>query len=145
HSCNLYDNLPTDEIARVDGALYIVQVRAALRRVDVDAICREHGIEVEDFLPTIKRLLRIGPEIFDDPKAGVRFWADVWQAVVLDEQYTLVDARDIALVDDGSVTLDHVIDVLPSSGRCHLSTGALRSFVNTLPLLHPRGRLQVQD
>jgi len=27
----------------------------------------------------------------------------------------------------------------------HLSSGALESFLNTLPLLHPRGYLQVQD
>jgi hypothetical protein len=27
----------------------------------------------------------------------------------------------------------------------HLSTAALQSFVNTLPLLHPRGMFQVQD
>ena len=29
--------------------------------------------------------------------------------------------------------------------RFHLSRGAAESFVNTLPLLHPRGYLQVQD
>jgi hypothetical protein len=145
HSCNLYDNLPTDEIALFDGDLFRVQVRAAIRKTDVASICVEHGIDVGDFLPTVQRLLRIGPEIFDDAKSGVRFWADVWRAIVLDEQYVRTDAAEVALVDDGSVTLQDVIGVLPASGRCHLSTGALRSFANTLPLLHPRGRLQVQD
>ena len=29
--------------------------------------------------------------------------------------------------------------------RFHISRGAAESFVNTLPLLHPRGYLQVQD
>ena len=29
--------------------------------------------------------------------------------------------------------------------RFHLSSGALESFLNTVPLLHPRGYLQVQD
>jgi hypothetical protein len=29
--------------------------------------------------------------------------------------------------------------------RFHVSRGAAESFVNTLPLLHPRGYLQVQD
>ena len=33
----------------------------------------------------------------------------------------------------------------PSDLRFHLSSGALESFRNTLPLLHPRGYLQVQD
>jgi len=145
HSCNLYDNLPTDEIARIDGELYSVKVRAAVRRADVDTICRVHGIDVGDFVSTLKRLLRIGPETFDDTKEGVRFWADVWKAVVLDEHYARVNAGDVPLVGDSSMTLDEVIDVLPASGRCHLSNGALQSFVNTLPLLHPSGQLQVQD
>jgi hypothetical protein len=145
HSCNLYDNLPTDEVALVDGELYRVRSRAAIRNTEIETICLEHGVAVEEFLPTLERVLRIGPELFDDVKAGVRFWSDVWRAVVLDEQYERIHAADIALVDDGSITVDDVIDVLPRSGRCQLSTGAIRSFANALPLLHPRGVLQVQD
>lgn len=145
HSCNLYDNLPTDEIVRVDHALYQVRSRAAVRRVDVETICGEHDVCVDDFAATLDRLLRIGPEVFDDAKSGVRFWADVWEALVLHEDYEPVDPAEVVLVDDGSLTLDDVIDALPQRGRCHLSTGAIRSFANTLPLLHPRGSLQVQD
>jgi len=32
-----------------------------------------------------------------------------------------------------------------SNQRFQLSSGVLESFVNTIPLLHPRGHLQVQD
>jgi len=42
----------------------------------------------------------------------------------------------------------HLEDLLreaPEDVRFHLSRGAAESFVNTLPLLHPRGYLQVQD
>ena len=33
----------------------------------------------------------------------------------------------------------------PADIRFHISRGAVESFVNTVPLLHPRGYLQVQD
>jgi hypothetical protein len=41
--------------------------------------------------------------------------------------------------------LEDILQEAPSDFRFHLSSGALESFVNTLPLLHPRGYLQVQD
>ena len=41
--------------------------------------------------------------------------------------------------------LEDILQDAPSDFRFHLSSGALESFVNTLPLLHPRGYLQVQD
>ena len=42
----------------------------------------------------------------------------------------------------------HLEDLLadaPDDVRFHLSRGAAESFVHTVPLLHPRGYLQVQD
>jgi len=41
--------------------------------------------------------------------------------------------------------LEEVLEEAPSDVRFHLSSGALESFQNTVPLLHPRGFLQVQD
>jgi hypothetical protein len=41
--------------------------------------------------------------------------------------------------------LEDILRTAPSDLRFHLSSGALESFRNTLPLLHPRGYLQVQD
>ena len=41
--------------------------------------------------------------------------------------------------------LEGILDESPGDLRFHLSSGALESFVNTIPLLHPRGYLQVQD
>jgi hypothetical protein len=43
---------------------------------------------------------------------------------------------------------EHLEDLLaaaPDDVRFQVSRGAAESFVNTLPLLHPRGYLQVQD
>ena len=41
--------------------------------------------------------------------------------------------------------LDDLLAEAPEDIRFHLSRGAAESFANTLPLLHPRGYLQVQD
>jgi hypothetical protein len=41
--------------------------------------------------------------------------------------------------------LDDLLAESPADVRFHLSRGAAESFVNTAPLLHPRGYLQVQD
>jgi hypothetical protein len=41
--------------------------------------------------------------------------------------------------------IEGMLQNAPADIRFHLSSGALESFVNTLPLLHPRGYLQVQD
>ena len=43
------------------------------------------------------------------------------------------------------VGLDDLLGDFSGDVRMHLSTVALQSFVNTLPLLHPRGMFQVQD
>jgi hypothetical protein len=41
--------------------------------------------------------------------------------------------------------LDELLATAPADVRFHISRGAVESFVNTVPLLHPRGYLQVQD
>jgi hypothetical protein len=45
---------------------------------------------------------------------------------------------DIAMLED-------ILKGAPDDLRFHVNSGALESFCNTLPLLHPRGYLQVQD
>jgi hypothetical protein len=44
-----------------------------------------------------------------------------------------------------AVKLESALENAPSDLRFHLSSGALESLANTLPLLHPRGYLQVHD
>lgn len=147
HSCNLYDNLPTDEVTRRHGQLYEVRVRAYLPAAAVAALCATYH-QTPDTLPTtIQRLLRIGPEYFDDPEEGVRFWAAVWEALRLEERYVLLEDPESYRVAPGAfgVRLDDLLAPFPGDLRLHLSTMATQSFVHTLPLLHPRGMFQVQD
>ncbi|HEY7067771.1 MAG TPA: hypothetical protein VII06_40320 [Chloroflexota bacterium] len=147
HSCNLYDNLPTDEIARRDGRLYEVQVRAYLPAAAVEAVCDAYSLERAELPSTIQRFLRIGPEYFDDVETGVHFWADVWDALRLEQRYVLLEEPETYRVAPGAhgARLGDLLDDYPGDIRLHLPTAAMQSFVNTLPLLHPRGMFQVQD
>ncbi len=147
HLSNLYDNLPTDEVARRDGRFYLVEGRAYVRRDAAVELASRHGLPAERLPRQVELLLRIGPDAFPDPADGVRFWRELWQLVRVEERYTaLDDPGEVAALPGLAPEL--VADCLgewPGDFRCHLSNGALQSFVRTLPLLHPKGVLQVQD
>ena len=88
HTCNLYDNLPTDEIMRVGDAAYEPLVRASITPDEIKEISAKH----DD---------RAGGDRRADPahhpqRAGLAarprarpcsFWADVWDAIHLEEIY----------------------------------------------------------
>jgi hypothetical protein len=147
HLTNVYDNLLFDEIARRDGQIYIVEVRpyieaAAARRLSADA-----GLTVEQLPEMIRRLLDTGPEALGSLDRGMVFWNDVWNALRLEERLRALDEGEEAHLPKGvsRSALDDLLAEAPQDIRFHLSRGAAESFVNTAPLLHPRGFLQVQD
>ena len=78
---------------------------------------------------------------------GVAFWRCLWGAFRLEERLRALDDVEEAHVPPG-LSRSHLDDLLaeaPDDVRFHISRGAAESFANTLPLLHPRGYLQVQD
>ena len=151
---NVYDNLPTDDVAAIRGRPYLVEVRAYLRRPDAARIARRHHTRAGELVPLIHRLLRLGPDLlaeaapdrFPGPCDAVSFWQEVWDALRLRERYVPLDGLDAYQVS-ASVTGEILRPLLESSGdvRMHVSNGALASFAGTLPLLHPFGRLQCYD
>jgi hypothetical protein len=146
HSCNLYDNLPTDDVVRVAGRAYWSLVRAYLDADRARQICEEHGVVPDQLLPTIQRVLRFGPDALGDEKAGVLFWADVWEAVRLETVFEEIeDPAGIRLAPNVDLRLSDLLGLFPDSTLVHLSTTAVQSFVNALSLLHPEGTFQVQD
>lgn len=147
HLTNVYDNLPDEELARRDGRLYLVQVRAYLPMADAARIAEASGLAVADLEQRVRRLLEAGPESFPDRSRGVAFWQEVWKALRLEERLVrLEDLPDVPLPEGLSVPqLEDLLQDAPSDIRLHLSSGAVESFRNTLPLLYPRGFLQVQD
>jgi hypothetical protein len=147
HLTNVYDNLPHDELVRRDGRLYLVQARAYLSFEGARRIADDFGLTAHDLPRTVNRLLEVGPEVIGERDRGVAFWRTVWDAVRLEERLVALDDLSQVPLPPG-LDQSHLEDLLgeaPEDVRFHLSRGAAESFINTLPLLHPRGYLQVQD
>src|SRR5215467_2122476 len=147
HLTNVYDNLPDEEFARRDGRLYGVQVRAYVPASEVRRISEEFQIAATEVPRTVQRLLEGGPDYLTDRQRGVAFWQEIWRAMRLEERLvSLEELPDVALPSGlHQEQLEEALEKAPSDVRFHLSSGALESFQNTVPLLHPRGFLQVQD
>jgi len=64
---NVYDNLPTDELACIHGRTYQVETQAFLTEDDAALIAGRFGIERDRLVPLIDRLLRIGPSCSASP------------------------------------------------------------------------------
>jgi hypothetical protein len=151
---NVYDNLPTDELASIGGRTYQVEVRATLAAADAQGIAQPLGVAAGEIPGLVGKLLRLGPALlseampqhFDSTESAVRFWQQVWAALRLQERYAPLPALDRYQVT-ADMTGELLLPQLESHGdiRVHASNGALSSFVQTLPLLHPFGRLQCHD
>jgi len=129
-------------------------VRAFLRDEDAMRIARKARVRRSELGTVIGRLLRLGPDLlaetapgqFPDPAAAVALWEQVWSALYLQERYVPLDGLDAYQVAP-SLTGEILRPALDGSGdvRMHVSNGALASFTETLPLLHPYGRLLCHD
>ncbi|WP_320669500.1 hypothetical protein [Patulibacter defluvii] len=146
HTCNLYDNLPTDELMRVGDRAYEPLVRASITPREVAELAERHGLDHDQLVPTVQRVLRGGPEALGDVERGVRLWSDVWDAMHLEEIYEEIPAPSaIRVTPSADLHLDELLDELPEWTRVHASTVAVESFVQTLALMHHEGVLVAQD
>ena len=151
---NVYDNLPSDELARVGGRNYQVEVRAYLTGDDAARIAQTFSIPAGQLPDVVRKLLKLGPELlsealsqhFETIDAAVTFWREVWAALRLQERYVPLEGLDLYQVS-ADMTGELIRSQLESYGdiRVHVNNGALSSFAETLPLLHPFGRLQCHD
>jgi hypothetical protein len=151
---NVYDNLPSDEIAVIRGRMYLVQTRSYLPGAAADAIAGRFGLRRAELAQLTERLLRIGPELlaesqpdtFPDTGHAVLFWQAVWESLRQAERYVPLEGLDTYRVTP-ALTGEILRPLLAAEGdvRMHVSNGALSSFADTLPLLHPFGRLVCHD
>ncbi len=151
---NVYDNLPTDEVACVHGRIYQVQTQAFIAADDVDRVVGPFGVSPHRLAALIDRLLRIGPELlsesapehFADPGRAVEFWRAAWGALRLRERYVPLEGLDSYQVSP-ALTGEILRPLMEAEGdvRMHVSNGAVASFTGTLPLLHPYGRVKCHD
>jgi hypothetical protein len=147
HLTNVYDNLPHDELVRRDGRLYLVEARAWVPAPSAARLAEAFAVPPEALRTSTERLLEAGPDVLGDRARGVAFWQALWDGLRLEERLVGLDDLAQAPLPPG-LDLSHLEDLLreaPEDVRFHVSRGAAQSFVNTLPLLHPRGYLQVQD
>jgi hypothetical protein len=146
HTCNLYDNLPTDELMRVGARAYEPLVRASITPREIAELSEMHRVAQDDLIARVQQVLRHGPQAFGDIERGVRFWSDVWDAVHLEEIYEEIRApRAMRVAPSADLHLDELLEELPEWTRVHASTVAVESFAQTLALLHHEGALVAQD
>lgn len=147
HSTNMYDNLPDEEIMRRHGEFYYVHVRAYVPMRDAVRISEKFKIPVDGIRAAAEKLLAIGPDFAGERNCGMSFWAELWKAMRLEERMVAFEELPDLMLPNGLDVprLEDILATVPGDLRFHLSSGALESFVNTIPLLHPRGYLQVQD
>jgi hypothetical protein len=151
---NVYDNLPSDEVATIRGRIYLVETRSYLSGAAADAITARFGLKRAEIAQFTERLLRIGPELlaesqpekFPDTGQAVLFWQGVWEALRQAERYVPLEGLDTYRITP-AVTGEILRPLLAAEGdvRMHVSNGALSSFTDTLPLLHPFGRIVCHD
>ncbi len=118
------------------------------------AIAERFGLPRADLAPLTQRLLRIGPELlsesiperFGDTGQATAVWQAAWEALRQAERYLPLEGLDTYQLTP-SVTGEILRPLLSAEGdvRMHVSNGTLASFADTLPLLHPFGRLQCHD
>lgn len=147
HLTNVYDNLPDEEVVRRDGKLYFVQVRAYVPLASAQRLSEKYDVPVAQFHDHVLRMLERGFEDFGGPARGVPFWQELWASMRLEERLVQLEQLPEFPFPDGldADRMDDILQDAPNDFRFHLSSGALESFVSTLPLLHPRGYLQVFD
>jgi hypothetical protein len=147
HSTNTYDNLPDDEVVWRNGQIHWVQTRCYVRAADAARIAAAGDFAFEDIPKMVRRLLDVGADALHDRTKGMVFWMEIWKALRREERLVnMLDLPDATF--PAGLSLVHMEDILknsPNDLRFNLSSGALESFRNILPLLHPRGFLQVQD
>ena len=147
HLTNVYDNLPDEEVVRRDGKLYFVQVRAYVPTAEAERMAAKYHFPATQLQERVLRMIALGFEDFGGTDCGVPFWQELWAAMRLEER--LVRLEDLAEypfpegLDAGK--LEDILQGAPTDFRFHLSSGALESFIRTLPLLHPQGYLQIFD
>jgi hypothetical protein len=147
HLTNVYDNLPDEEVVRRDGKVYFVQVRAYVPVEEAQRLSLKYDVPFEHFRDRVLYMLDKGFGDFGDEERGVTFWRELWAAVRMEERLVQLEDLPEFPFPEGldAARLEDILQDAPTDFRFHLSSGALESFIRTLPLLHPRGYLQVFD
>jgi hypothetical protein len=153
---NVYDNLPTDEVAQLGGRTYRVETRAYLPADAAGELASFASTTADELPRLVHKLLRLGPALLPeavpdhlpDVDRAVEFWRRTWSALRLEERYVPLAGLDTYPIAAGTTLDGELLGPLLQSGadlRMHVSNGAVTSFVESLKLLHPYGTLVCHD
>ena len=130
-----------------------MQTRAYLDAADAAASPRASAATPDALGGLIDRLLQLGPTLLaeaapahiPDPPPVSRSGA-LWSALRLQERYVPLYGLDTYEIAPG-ISGELLRPMTETGGdlRMHAANGAAASFADTLPLLHPFGRLQCHD
>lgn len=151
---NVYDNLPTDEVAQLGGRTYQVHTRAYLPAAAAEQLAASVSAVPAELPTLVRQLLRLGPALladaapahFSDIEAAVQFWQQAWSMTRLEERYVPLTGLDLYPVAP-TVSGEMLRPLLESGAdiRVQVSNGAVASFVDSISLLHPLGKLVCHD
>ena len=151
---NVYDNLPTDEVAQFGGQAYLVQTRAYFAPEEAAALAASVAAAPAELPGLVHKLLRLGPDLLPDAAPGhfanadaaVAFWRRAWSSLRLAERYVPLTGLDLYRLAT-SLNGEMLRPMLESGGdiRMHVNNGALASFADSIELLHPFGKLVCHD
>ena len=91
---NVYDNLPTDEVAHLASRTYRVQTRAYLLGREAEELARSVSATTAELPGLVHKLLRLGPSLLAeavpahirDVDAAAKFWQRTWSSLHLAER-----------------------------------------------------------
>jgi hypothetical protein len=151
---NVYDNLPTDELAQFGGRSYHVQTRAYFPADAAAELATSVSATPAQLPELVRKLLLLGPALlpdaapahFSDTGSAVRFWQQAWSALRLEDRYVPLPGLDLYPLAP-SVSGELIRPLLESGAdiRVHVSNGAVASLIDSLQLLHPFGKLVCHD
>jgi len=151
---NVYDNLPCDEVINIGGQPFLVDTRAYLPAEAARQIAASCSVPVEELPGLVQKLLQIGPELlaeamptsFAGADAAVEFWRRTWEALQRAERFLPMPGLDSYQITP-ALSGEMLRPLLDAHGdlRINVNNGAVASFTDTLPLLHPYGRLVCHD
>jgi hypothetical protein len=151
---NVYDNLPTDEVAQLGGRTYQVQVRAYFPAAAAAELAASVSATSAELPGLVHKLLRLGPAVLPDAAPGqvgdvdaaVAFWQRAWSLLRLTERYVPLAGLDLYPLAR-SMNGEMLRPLLESGAdiRMHVNNGALASFADSIELLHPFGKIVCHD
>jgi hypothetical protein len=151
---NVYDNLPTDEVAQLGGQTYQVHTRAYLPAAGAAWLAASVSATQAELPGLVHKLLRLGPALLPDAAPGqvadvdaaVTFWRRAWSLLRLAERYVPLAGLDLYPLAR-SMSGEMLRPLLESGAdiRMHVNNGALASFADSIELLHPFGNIICHD